>query len=215
MDAASAPPTPFTADGELALASVQQLFFLPGDWAIYLLARYVAPLANALGVGPADYGGAYSACLSLIGWSLVVIALIVAVGAVRDFDRRLTQAIGAAYREACRRVRLLLVLARHRRGRRHVRPEPAAVELTEEPDLGRNELRVLQVHANVAPGFALAKSDIAALLKARVHELETALERLQRLALLESTVGGLDDETAYTLTPTGRAVLLARAQRRA
>jgi hypothetical protein len=140
--------------------------------------------------------------------------LIVSAGGVRDLDRVVTNKIGAGYREVCRRVRLLIALARYRRTRRR-RCQPTGVELTEEPDLGRNELRVLQVHANIGPGYALAKSEVAMLLKARVHELEGALERLQRLALLESTMGGLDGETAYTLTPTGRAVLLARAQRRA
>jgi hypothetical protein len=213
MDTALAPPSPATADR--AVESVQQIFFLPGDWTIYFLARYLTPLANALGIGPADYGTAYSACLSLVGWSLIAIALIVAVSTVRDLDRRVTDKIAALYGELRRRIRMFVALVRYYRGRRRVRTESAGVELIEEPGLGRNELRVLQVHANVAPGYALAKSDVAALLKARVHELEGALERLQRLALLESTVGGLDGETAYTLTPTGRAVLVARAQRRA
>jgi hypothetical protein len=212
MDATLTPPSPLTAAH--AFESARQLFFVPGDWAIYTIARYLEPFADALGVGPADYGSAYSACLSLVGWSLIAIVLIAVTGAVRDADRFVTSKIGAAYREAGRRLRLLAALARYRHERRR-RPQPAVIEVVEEPDLGRNELRVLEAHADVGPGYALAKSEVAMLLKARVHEVEGALERLRRLALLESTVGGLDGETAYTLTPTGRAVLLARAQRRA
>jgi hypothetical protein len=211
MDATLTPPSPLTAAH--AFDSARQIFFVPGDWAIYTVARYLEPIADAFGIGPADYGSAYSACLSLVGWSLIAIALIASAGAVRDADRLITSKIGAVYREAVRRLRLLAALARYRHKRR--RPQPAVVELVEEPDLGRNELRVLEAHANVGAPYALAKSEVALLLKARVHEIEGALERLQRLALLDSTIGGLDGETAYTLTPTGRAVLRVRAQRRA
>jgi Mn-dependent DtxR family transcriptional regulator len=58
-------------------------------------------------------------------------------------------------------------------------------------------------------------SDVAEKLKARGYEVQTALERLRSLELLRSTVGSLYDEAAYTLTPAGRALLLAHRVRRA
>jgi DNA-binding MarR family transcriptional regulator len=83
----------------------------------------------------------------------------------------------------------------------------------EEPSLSGDEERALRLYARLAPGFALAVSDVAEELDARVYDVSAVLERLQRLRLLQSTVGGLDDETAYTLTPAGRALLRLRHTR--
>jgi hypothetical protein len=74
--------------------------------------------------------------------------------------------------------------------------------------LSRDELRVLELHAKLAPGFALAVSDVAAELDMRGYEVLDVLERLHhRLRLLHSSVVGLDGETAYTLSSNGRALL--------
>jgi Mn-dependent DtxR family transcriptional regulator len=100
---------------------------------------------------------------------------------------------------------MAIAFARYRRSRRIVRKEPTFDG--EEPTLSPDEVRVLELHAKLAPGFALAVSDVAAELQTRVYEVRTALERLQRLELLQATVGGLDGETAYTLTANGRALL--------
>ncbi len=64
--------------------------------------------------------------------------------------------------------------------------------------MSRDEERALELHARLAPGFALAVSDVAEELDVRVYEVRSVVERLQRLKLLQSTVGGLDGETAYT-----------------
>ena len=79
--------------------------------------------------------------------------------------------------------------------------------------MSRNEQRVLELHAKLAPGFALSVSDVAAAFNARGYEVRDVLERLKRLDLLHTTVGGLDGEPAYTLTAAGRALL--RSARRA
>lgn len=72
---------------------------------------------------------------------------------------------------------------------------------------------MLELHARLAPGFALGVSDVAAELAVRIHEIRPALERLTRLKLLQSTVGGLDGETAFTVTAAGRAMLRLYATR--
>jgi hypothetical protein len=211
MEPIVTPENPFVADGAFAIPSFEQWFYLPGDWLIYLLAARVPAVAELLGVGPADYGGAFAGLLAWLLWVAFAIALIAAAATVRRFDRAVTRSIVDAVAELKRRIRMAVAFARYRRQRRVERKEPTFTG--EEPGLSRDEERVLELHARLAPGFALAVSDVAEELHARVYEVRTVLERLQRLQLLQSTVGGLDGETAYTLTSAGRALLRLRHAR--
>jgi len=209
MDELPTPPNPFVADGTITsfvVPSLQQLFFWPGDWLLYVLVRYATPVADALDLGAADYGGTFAGFAALVVWLLACIGAIVAWGAVRDFDRAVTSRLGSFAAELKRRARLLVALAKYRRSQRTRRIEPA-IEVGELPGLSRDELRVLELHAGVTPGYALAVSDVAEELEARGYQVRGALEHLQQLKLLQSTVGGLDGETAYTLTSAGRTVL--------
>ena len=72
----------------------------------------------------------------------------------------------------------------------------------------------MRIHGELGPGYALAVSEVAASLRARVNHAQELLERLTKLQLLESTVGGLDGENAYRLTRTGRAFLIFRQMAR-
>ena len=101
---------------------------------------------------------------------------------------------------------MAIAIARYRRQQRSSRKEPS-FDVEELPTLRRDELLVLGLHAKLAPGFALTADDVAEELDRRGHEVRAALERLQKLALLQATVGGLEGETAYTLTAAGRAAL--------
>jgi hypothetical protein len=211
MDPIATPANPFFVDGAIAIPSFEEWFFLPGDWLIYLLASRVPPLAALLGVGPADYGGAFAGLLSWLLWIAFAIALIAAAATVRRFDRAVTRGIVDGVAELERRIRMAVAFARYRRRRKVVRKEPTFDG--EEPTLSRDEERALELHARLAPGFALAVSDVAEELGVRVYEVRSVVERLQRLKLLQSTVGGLDGETAYTLTSAGRALLRLRHAR--
>jgi hypothetical protein len=215
MEPITKPPNPFMTDaGGLALASVGDVFFLPGDWLIYLLASRVPGAADLLALGPGDYGGTLAAFLSSAAWLALALGAIATTSAVRRFDRALTSVIVGAALDARRRLRMALVFARYRRKRQQVRTEPA-IDVGELPSLRPVELRVLELHARLAPGFALAVSDVAEELAARGYEVRGVLERLRQLNLLQATVGGLDGEPAYTLTATGRALLrLARMRPR-
>jgi len=207
------PPNPFVADtGTLVIPSFEEWFFLPGDWLIYVLASRVPAGAALFEIGPADYGGTFAGFLAWVCWIVLAITAIAATSVLRRLDRAVTDRIVGAALELRRRVRMALVFARHRRKLRGQRKEPS-FDVGEEPSLGRDELRALELHAKLAPGFALAVSDLAEELDARVHEVRAALERLQKLQLLQSTVGGLDGETAYTLTAAGRALLQMRHAR--
>jgi hypothetical protein len=218
MDEIPTPPNPFVADAaseSLALPSLLDLYFWPGDWVAYAAVRYLPPLADWLGLAPEDYRGTFSGFASLVVWLLAILAAIIGYAAVRDFDRALTRRIAALYTELLRHVRMAMVFATYRHHRRQVERKEPVFDLKEVPGLSRDELRVLDLHANLAPGYALAVSDVAEKLKARGYEVQAALERLRSLELLRSTVGSLYDEAAYTLTPAGRALLSAHRVRRA
>jgi DNA-binding MarR family transcriptional regulator len=202
MDPIPTPANPFSA----AALSLFDWFFLPGDWLIYFVASRAPWAAEPLGLGAADYGGTLSAAVSGLAWLALALAAIAAAGAVRRLDERLTRSIAAAVDEVRRRVRMALAFARYRRQRRAERIEPS-FEVGELPELRSDELRVLALHARLAPGFALTADDVAEELDRRTHEIGAVLERLQKLGLVRATVGGLDGETAYTLTAAGRGVL--------
>jgi hypothetical protein len=143
--------------------------------------------------------------VSLVAWALLAIVLIAAWAAVRDFDRAVTRGVSGAYTEALRQIRMAIARIKYAQGPKR-RTEPM-IEVTEEPDLGLDEVRVLRLHASLGPGYALAVSDVAERLEARGYQIRGVLERLQSLQLLQATVGGLDGESAYTLTPLGRTIL--------
>lgn len=213
MEPIPKPLNPFMADtGGLALPSIGDVFFLPGDWLIYLLASRLPAAAELTQVGPGDYGGTLAAFLSSAVWLVLAIGAIATTSAVRRFDRALTSAIVGAATEVRRRIRMALAFARYRHRRREVRSEPT-IDVGELPSLRPDELRVLELHARLAPGFALAVSDAAEELAVRGYEVRGVLERLRQLNLLQATVGGLDGEPAYTLTATGRALLQLRRMR--
>jgi hypothetical protein len=212
MEPIPTPSNPFlAADGQLTFPSFLEWFFLPGDWLIYLLTSRVPAVAEILGISAADYGGKLSGVLAWVAWIVLAIAVIALTSAVRRFDRALTSRIVAGVAEVKRRVRMGIAFARYRRQKRSERREPTFDG--EEPTLSRDEARALQLHTKLAPGFALAIGDYVEELDLRAHEVRAALERLQRLQLLQPTVGGLDGDTAYTLTASGRALLQLRHAR--
>ena len=124
METLPTPPNPFVVDGALAIPSFEEWFFLPGDWAIYLLASRVPTVAELLGVGTADYGGTFAGVVAWILWLLLALALIAAASAVRRFDRAVTGAIVAAVADVRRRIRMAIAFARYRERLRSQRLEP-------------------------------------------------------------------------------------------
>ena len=213
MEPITAPPNPFVAEtGSFVIPSFEQLFFLPGDWLIYLISSRAPPFAEMLGISPADYGGTFAGFIAWFCWILLAIVAIATTSAVRRFDRVVTGRIIDACLELRRRWRMALVFADYRRKLRAQRKEPT-IDVAEEPGLSRDELRVLELHAKLSPGFALSTRDVAEELNTRGHEIRAALERLRKLNLLNATVGGYDGETAYTLSKAGRTLLQIRHAR--
>ncbi len=115
MEPITTPANPFVVDGAIAVPSFEEWFFLPGDWLIYWLASRVPPVAELLGIGPADYGGAFAGFLSWLLWLAFAIALIAAAATVRRFDRAVTRGIVGGVAELKRHIRLAVAFARYRR----------------------------------------------------------------------------------------------------
>jgi len=206
-------------DGQFTLTDLLErlwsLFFLPGDLFLYALSTYVGPLARWLELSPADYGGFASAVLSVGAWFVVFAIASITYHYVRDVDRRLTSATRRLVATARLRVRISYAVLRQRwRAWVAARRPAQQVEMVREVELSSTELRVLQLHAALAAGYALSASEVAHALRARLYATNELLSGLKELGLLNRAIGGTDDETSYTLTAAGRALLAARATRR-
>jgi DNA-binding MarR family transcriptional regulator len=184
-------------------------YFLPGDWLIRTIVTYLPALAAFLDISAAGYGGVLSGFVSTCAWLLLLISGSIAYQSIRAADHALTRGVTGLWGETVRRSRIAVALLAARL-RRRKEPAPEQIEFTEDLALSRDELRALQLHAELGPGFALAVSEVASALGARTHQAQQVLERLTQLGLLDNTVGGLDGESAYTLTRTGRAFLIFR-----
>lgn len=130
MDELPTPPNPFLADEAsttLGLPSLLELFFLPGDWSIYVFAYYAPAVAEWLGLGPDDYGTSLAGFMALAVWLLTFVGVIVVVSGIRSFDRALTRGMAAAYADVRRRMRMFIALAGYRLRRRSKRIEPTII----------------------------------------------------------------------------------------
>lgn len=206
-------------DGQFTFADVFErlwaLLFLPGDLFLYVLSAYAAPLARWLELGPADYGGFVSGVLSTCVWFVALTIASITYHYVRDVDRRLTSATWRLIATARLRARIRYALLRQRWRAWFAARQPAkqATEVRE-VELSAPELRVLQLHAGLAAGYTLSVSEVAHALRARVYATHELLSGLKELGLLNRAMGGTDDETSYTLSAAGKALLAARATRR-
>jgi len=130
MDELPTPPNPFLADeasAALAFPSLFDLFFLPGDWSIYLVARFLPAVAEWFGLGADDYGTSLAGYIAFVVWLVTFIGLIIVWASIRNFDRRVTRGIAAGYAEVLRRIRMVMALAEYRRRQRTKRTEPTIV----------------------------------------------------------------------------------------
>jgi hypothetical protein len=191
-------------------------FFAPGDWLIWTISTYASSLAGFFELGPSSYGGVLSGFVSAFAWLATLLLAIIVWGSIRDFDRALTSWIVRGYSEVRRKIRVTKGLLAYRwRSLRTRSPKPEPIEISEEIDLSAGELAVLQLYAELQGGYALSESEIAAKLDMRRNRAEAALVRLRQLGLIETTLGGSEDESAYRLTGAGRGLLVHRQLSRA
>jgi hypothetical protein len=81
------PPSTFfvadpDGDGALTIADavvwLEQAFFLPGDWTLWAVARYLPSLAASLGIKVPQYGGLWAGTISAVLWLLAFVMIGVA-----------------------------------------------------------------------------------------------------------------------------------------
>ncbi len=119
------PPSAFVADangdGGVTLGDLPgwlgQLFFLPGDWSLWVIVRYAPPVASLFGGDAPSYGGFVSGFIAVVFWCLVLVVLGTGYAYLVEFDRRATRASSRLFSEIRRtfRVASRLVRARLRR----------------------------------------------------------------------------------------------------
>jgi hypothetical protein len=172
------------------------------------VSTYMPSVAHFLGLGPDDYGGVGSGLTSSVVWLAVFLLLVIVYSKIRELDRRLTRGVAVLYDDALRRARIWAAVLRQR-FRRRGKPPPATLELKEDLQLTAEELRALEAHAELEPGYALAVAECASQLRIPAHRAEVLLERLRGLGLLSGTLGG-DGQNAYTLSAAGRGYLVFR-----
>lgn len=201
-------------DGVLTIADagawLGDAFFVPGDWAIWAIGAYAAPLAQFLELDASAYGGVLAGFLSALAWCASFVAAGIGYRAVRDADEALTAAIIRAFQEARRLWRVAVRRMKLRHYETAPRQRVAPVEIGEETALSAEELRALRLHAALEPGYSLASSELARELAVRRDQVAELCNRLVRLKLLAPTLRASEGETAYALTAAGRALLVFR-----
>jgi hypothetical protein len=184
-------------------------FFLPGDWSLWALATYAPSVARFLEVDAADYGGLASGMISAAAWILGVIAVGMTWAYVRDLDRRATRGFVGLLAHVMLRSRIMAATFRARRRDSALRQQ-GALDFSTAVELEPLEFRALRLHAELAPGYSLSARDVASALRRSVGDARKLLDSLKDRSLLNRTLGGPDDESAYTLSDAGRASLLLK-----
>jgi hypothetical protein len=124
-------PSAFAADangdGGVTLGDLPgwlaQLFFLPGDWSVWVIAKYAPLVASLVGSDTLNYGGFVSGFIAVAFWSLVLIVLGTGYAYVVELDRRATRASSRIYGEMRRVFRVASHLLRARLRRSEPREE--------------------------------------------------------------------------------------------
>jgi len=200
-------------DGRLTFGDVPHwlthLFFLPGDWAVWAIARYTPFAAFAGGDSP-SYGGFASGFIALVFWFLVLALLGAGYSYVVDFDRRATRVSARVYDEMRRLLRVASRLLRAGWHRRAARVESSSLEFATDIELGALETQVLRELVELAPGYAAAAGELARALRLRTDEVRVPLEVLVERRLAIRTLGGAEGESGYAVSVAGRAALVMR-----
>jgi len=198
-------------------ARLVQCFFVPGNFVLWCLVTYAPPLARLVELSPADYHGVFTGIISAMFWLAAIVLCGAAYNFIRRIDRVVTGGFVKFYREWLRRKRvgriwvycqLRAIKPRLLTGKKSTEP---AIDF-DEFELGELELEALRSHAFLAPGYVLGASDIASALEIRTAQARQVLERLEKLGLIETTIGTSDGESGSRISRTGQFVLMARSR---
>lgn len=195
-------------DGETTLVDygiwIRDLYFVPGDWLLDLLQHHAPVITDRLALTTATAGGPAAALLSGFSWCAALIALIVAlrglwrvVARIRDMLHSLRIAIVARLHSIARALRRILSW----------RPWTASEKAAGVPAdvaISDADLAVLRTQSRLQPGYVLTPPQIANVTRLRPSQVETILDRLAGLQLVEFVFSSLDGYDGYRLTQAGR-----------
>jgi DNA-binding MarR family transcriptional regulator len=187
---------------------LQHVFFLPGDWIIWMILRYTPEIGRFLEVGTREYGSSFSALLSVFSWLAIIITIMTTSHYLAAIDRAVTGLLRGIGTRSLMRVHAL------RRGiagwvrRRRAWLERAA-QRSNFPALTTEELRVLKAHAYVDSRSALALSDLVRATGVPRAQIVEILDRLREKHLIDRRSDPASAEAGYHLTDPGRDLLSA------
>ena len=213
--------TDMNAEGEFTITDVWlwivQIFFIPGDAAVWVMLTYAPWLGRFLELSASSYGGLFSGIVSVAVWLFGLVMIGALVSLVADLDRKLTGRVARYGREWLRRARVarIWLFCQARRMRHAVsinsrKPDPG-IDL-DAFDLDALEIEALRSHAFLSPGYVLSVRDLGTSLEIRRNRAQRLLDKLENLELLQKGFGSSDGETGYRLSPMGEFVLMARSR---
>lgn len=197
-------------DGAFTITDIglwlQYAFFVPGDWIIWACLQYWPEMSQFLEIDTSVYGSTFSALISVFGWLIIIVVLMVTSHFLAEADRAVTRALRTVYTRMAIKIRIAkrLVGESLRRRRDRIR---ALLNSGAQPELTAEELRVLKAHAYVKPPATLALSDLVRATGVPRMQVMEILLRLRDLDLLVDQNDSVVGERAYALTQPGRQLL--------
>jgi hypothetical protein len=189
-------------------AWLDQLFFLPADWALSVIATYSPPLADLLGIGEPPYRGVFAGGVAATAWLLLGLAIAVAYQYALVFDRFVTRRIAQLLEGAARTLRVARRSVQTRLRRSKPRDHGIVVESEAPVELATIEVAILKQLVKLSPGYVATMIDVARALRLREDQVRKPLDALHKKRLVVRTIA--DGGRAYALSPDGRATLMMR-----
>lgn len=187
---------------------LQNVFFLPGDWLIWMMLRYAPEVGRFLEVDAGAYGSTVAALLSVFSWLGIIVVIMTTSHYLAAIDRAFTGLLRGLMTRAVTTLHIVRRALGELMRRRRQLP-PFARRHADLPELNTEELRVLKAHAYVDPTSSLALSDLVRATGVPRTQIVQILDRLRDMQLLDRRADGGASEPGYRLTDPGRDLLSA------
>jgi DNA-binding MarR family transcriptional regulator len=192
-----------------------QLFFLPGEYLLLLASTYAPELVARLGSSLLDPRGDLSQILSALTW----LALFLSIGPVRHRIKMYFRVLSEILKVVRYSIHARLHVTRSMResflNRISMGHMYDGIDVSEETNLSKLDIAVLEAEAELAPGFSHTAPDIAALLRVRPAQAQESLDKLKKLDLISDSFGTQDGYSGYQITESGRFIVTSAGLKKA
>ena len=196
-------------DGRFTVSDVGSwaldVLILPGNLFVYVLINHAPRIAAFLELGSEDYGGVVAIWAAILIWLATIIVAGSLLGAIRDFDRKLTSWLLGRWAELGRQLRILKRRIAALLYRRREAPDQLVAETV---DLANVETAVLRCLSCIDDGDVLTADEIAAQLERPARELKPVLRRLVELGLIEPGRDTFRNKNGHRIGTAGQMYLL-------